>query len=235
MRVNLFNRRKSQSESTSTRSTLTNYLHMLEDHGEDLLHTESHRHHQRPRRTPRVSYDTNDFEELFLQNVTEFQQTLDMFNRASVAKKGIPPASDCAISRLPRTRILPNDKERYKEDTAECGVCCDRLVDGIIIVRLPCGHIFHINCVVPWLTKHCTCPTCRYEMISNDPCYEKGRIERMKGRKVVKCACKISTVHECFRQDFESRLLQRKQEESPDKHQEAATDLLCNVCSPAAA
>ena len=64
---------------------------------------------------------------------------------------------------------------------------CARLIDRNHlkdrVMRLPCAHIFHHRCVVDWLTKHCTCPVCRYELPTDDPQYEKSRKARMKSRK----------------------------------------------------
>lgn len=49
--------------------------------------------------------------------------------------------------------------------------------------RLPCGHLFHPECIDSWIQKHCTCPVCRYELETDDASYNRGRNERMKGRR----------------------------------------------------
>lgn len=37
------------------------------------------------------------------------------------------------------------------------------------IVTLPCGHILHTACCLPWLTKQNTCPICRFHMPCERP------------------------------------------------------------------
>ncbi|TRZ19100.1 hypothetical protein HGM15179_007939 [Zosterops borbonicus] len=44
----------------------------------------------------------------------------------------------------------------------ECVVCLENFAKGCLLMGLPCGHVFHQNCIVMWLAggRHC-CPVCR--------------------------------------------------------------------------
>ncbi|XP_028938841.1 E3 ubiquitin-protein ligase RNF103 [Ornithorhynchus anatinus] len=50
----------------------------------------------------------------------------------------------------------------------ECVVCLEDFENGCSLMGLPCGHVFHQNCIVMWLAggQHC-CPVCRW------PSYKK--------------------------------------------------------------
>ncbi|KAJ4945527.1 hypothetical protein JOQ06_023211 [Pogonophryne albipinna] len=50
----------------------------------------------------------------------------------------------------------------------ECVVCLENFVSEELLMALPCGHVFHQQCIVVWLAsgRHC-CPVCRW------PSYKK--------------------------------------------------------------
>ena len=116
----------------------------------------------------------------------------------SITESFPPPASGDAIVNLPHACLYSFESDKLKcLEGKECGVCFDSLSSGVAITRLPCGHVYHVNCIVGWLVKHCTCPECRYELPTNNKHYEIGRKERMKNRKTVSCSCALP-YHTCF-------------------------------------
>jgi hypothetical protein len=53
--------------------------------------------------------------------------------------------------------------------TISCSICQDVLKSGSSIYRLPCGHMFHKQEILTWLSTNHTCPNCRYELLTDDP------------------------------------------------------------------
>lgn len=46
------------------------------------------------------------------------------------------------------------------ENAGDCLVCRERMERG---KKLPCGHVFHLDCLKSWLQHQQSCPLCRYE------------------------------------------------------------------------
>ncbi|XP_010249658.1 PREDICTED: E3 ubiquitin-protein ligase RING1-like [Nelumbo nucifera] len=85
---------------------------------------------------------------------------------------GTPPASKSAIDGLPDVKI---SEELLASDLAQCAVCKDTFELGSEAKQMPCKHIYHSDCILPWLKLHNSCPVCRYELPTDDPDYEQRR------------------------------------------------------------
>ena len=91
-------------------------------------------------------------------------------------------ASPHSIRQLPVVRVDPQDLLDPCNRT--CAVCLQAIAVGQHVVRLPCAHLFDADCILPWLQQHSnSCPVCRYELPTDNPHYERERLQRMRHRK----------------------------------------------------
>ncbi|XP_010251900.1 PREDICTED: probable E3 ubiquitin-protein ligase RHC1A [Nelumbo nucifera] len=75
-------------------------------------------------------------------------------------RRGPPPASQSAIDAMPTIKIT----NRHLRTDSHCPVCKDRFELGSEARQMPCNHIYHSDCIVPWLVQHNSCPVCRHEL-----------------------------------------------------------------------
>ncbi|XP_015072359.2 E3 ubiquitin-protein ligase SDIR1-like [Solanum pennellii] len=76
----------------------------------------------------------------------------------SSSEDGMVPASESSIELLEPMEA----DERNSND--ECLVCLDELGEETDVLRLPCSHMFHAECITKWLQNSHYCPLCRFEM-----------------------------------------------------------------------
>lgn len=74
---------------------------------------------------------------------------------------GTPPAAKTAIEGLPSISV---SKELLDSDSSQCAVCMDEFELGAQARQMPCKHVYHPDCILPWLELHNSCPVCRYEL-----------------------------------------------------------------------
>uniref|UniRef100_A0A1J3DU32 RING-type E3 ubiquitin transferase n=1 Tax=Noccaea caerulescens TaxID=107243 RepID=A0A1J3DU32_NOCCA len=101
--------------------------------------------------------------EALLQNLTE----------GDGGRRGAPPAAKSAIEALETFEVGSSEKEG--EMVVVCAVCKDSMVKGETVKKLPCGHCYHGNCIVPWLGTRNSCPVCRFQLQTDDAEYEQDR------------------------------------------------------------
>lgn len=89
-------------------------------------------------------------------------------------KYGNPPASVKALESLEKFKI---DENRIKALGIEntCAVCKDEFIPGIECLKMPCSHLFHSDCILPWLKERNSCPVCRFELPTDDEDFENRK------------------------------------------------------------
>lgn len=74
---------------------------------------------------------------------------------------GTPPASKLAVEAMPVIKI---SQDHLKSDFNQCVVCMEEFELGGETRQMPCKHIYHADCIFPWLKLHSSCPVCRFQM-----------------------------------------------------------------------
>ncbi|BBG98979.1 RING-H2 finger C1A [Prunus dulcis] len=75
-------------------------------------------------------------------------------------RRGPPPASRVSIDAMPTIKIT----NRHLRSDSHCPVCKDKFELGSEARQMPCNHLYHTDCIVPWLVQHNSCPVCRQEL-----------------------------------------------------------------------
>lgn len=75
-------------------------------------------------------------------------------------RRGPRPAPRSAIDAMPIVKI----NQRHLRGDSHCPVCKDKFELGSEAREMPCKHLYHSDCIVPWLVQHNSCPVCRHEL-----------------------------------------------------------------------
>ncbi|XP_077230754.1 uncharacterized protein LOC143863859 [Tasmannia lanceolata] len=76
------------------------------------------------------------------------------------------PASKSSIESIPTVKITTSD---LASDSLFCPICKDEFVINVEAKKLPCNHIYHSDCIMPWLSGHNSCPVCRFRLPTDKP------------------------------------------------------------------
>ncbi|XP_023730417.1 E3 ubiquitin-protein ligase RING1 [Lactuca sativa] len=72
------------------------------------------------------------------------------------------PASKSAVEAIPSVKITAAFLEI--DPVVICAVCKDQFVVYDETKELPCKHMYHPDCILPWLSQHNSCPVCRFQL-----------------------------------------------------------------------
>uniref|UniRef100_M0ZSV5 RING-type E3 ubiquitin transferase n=2 Tax=Solanum tuberosum TaxID=4113 RepID=M0ZSV5_SOLTU len=70
-------------------------------------------------------------------------------------------SSTINISSIELLEPIETDERNNNDD---CLVCLDEIGEETQVLRLPCSHMFHGDCITKWLENSHYCPLCRFQM-----------------------------------------------------------------------
>jgi len=167
-----------------------------------------------------VNQDQAAFMNNFVNNLFEAQQNEE--------PQGPPPTDPHVLRRLKESCL---NMEDINNGNKTCSICFEEQHVGDLAIRLPCGHCFHKSCVWPWLQKHCTCPVCRYEIVTSNMNYDNMSNKEKSDRQ------RIQAQREMRKRQHESELRRKRDrltmmESSEKKFKPEATPSGIQPCNP---
>uniref|UniRef100_A0A803MP26 RING-type E3 ubiquitin transferase n=1 Tax=Chenopodium quinoa TaxID=63459 RepID=A0A803MP26_CHEQI len=110
-------------------------------------------------RTVSLSPSSSSSEELACPHCNGgLEQLIQQLAENDPNRYGTPPASKSAVEGLPIVKVT---EELLLSDSSQCAVCMDEFQLGAEAKQMPCKHVFHSDCILPWLELHNSCPNDR--------------------------------------------------------------------------
>ncbi|CAK9177433.1 unnamed protein product [Ilex paraguariensis] len=106
------------------------------------------------------------------------------FNHVPPPPSHQSPTSKSAIGKIPT--IIITNALLETDPILLCAVCKDQFLIDNEVRELPCKHLYHSDCILPWLEGHNSCPVCRLRLPtdSDEGSRERRRRERFGGMRM---------------------------------------------------
>jgi len=115
------------------------------------------------------SIPENTFSTNYYSNFHDDDATLNRILAQSLneVKHHDKPVKKSFLDKLKAFNLKEKNCKKNEKGILElptCSVCCTQMKIGDKTLLIPCGHMYHPNCVKPWFEKNNTCPICRHEL-----------------------------------------------------------------------
>lgn len=75
------------------------------------------------------------------------------------------PAAKSSVEAMPTIEL----DQTHIAESSHCAVCKEAFELGSEAREMPCKHLYHSDCILPWLSIRNSCPVCRHELPTDSP------------------------------------------------------------------
>uniref|UniRef100_A0A3B3Q8R5 E3 ubiquitin-protein ligase RNF181 n=1 Tax=Paramormyrops kingsleyae TaxID=1676925 RepID=A0A3B3Q8R5_9TELE len=141
---------------------------------------------------PEEQYRQNALLELARSLMQGMDIDLGPFDMSEWDQRLPPPAARAVVQNLPMVVITFEQADRG----LKCPVCLLEFEEDETVRKMPCEHLFHSSCILPWLGKTNSCPLCRLELPTDNQEYEEFRKDKVSAPDTRRC--RMHTWHVCL-------------------------------------
>jgi Ring finger domain len=84
--------------------------------------------------------------------------------KSEMHKSGVSKGQYGSVSRVDDDEDLKKPATTLGEEEPHCSICLGEYEEDEKLVKLPCGHIYHNECINSWCSNHTRCPLCNYDL-----------------------------------------------------------------------
>ncbi|KAI3760501.1 hypothetical protein L1987_50896 [Smallanthus sonchifolius] len=101
-------------------------------------------------------------------------EQLSQIDISGLSRSEHPPASKSAVESMPTIEV----SNIHVSKESHCAICIEAFALGAEAREMPCKHIYHSDCILPWLTMRNSCPVCRHELPTDSTESRSNNLER---------------------------------------------------------
>ncbi|CAA7021189.1 unnamed protein product [Microthlaspi erraticum] len=111
----------------------------------------------------------------FIETLVRCKRFVDIMGGYNHLRRGGEKES-CEIPAARAAVVALRAVEVFDAGEVECVICKEEMSEGRDVCEMPCQHLFHWKCILPWLSKKNTCPSCRFQLPTDDVFSEIQRL-----------------------------------------------------------
>lgn len=114
------------------------------------------------------------FEFLMGSGLDRLLEQLSQIDITGLSRSEPPPASKLVVESMPTIEV----SNSHVSKESHCAVCIEAFALGAEVREMPCKHIYHSDCIIPWLTMRNSCPVCRHKLPTDSTESSSSNLQR---------------------------------------------------------